>query len=92
MKHVPNGDEMQMQLNFFINCGIEQLPRTQNYVFRREKGSTNGGKSVAGVGNKQTGFAHSTIPNSDALDEPRSAHLWNSEKRKEDASYGAHIQ
>lgn len=67
---------------FIQICGIGELPRTQNLVFRREK-RTNGGESVAGVGNKQAGFAHSTIPNSDALDEPRSAHLWNSEKRKE---------
>jgi len=50
---------------------------------KRKEKETNGGESVAGVGNKQTGFAHGTVPNSDALDEPRSAHLFNSEKRKE---------
>lgn len=33
------------------------------------------GEGVAGVGDQQTGFAHSSVPNSDALDEPRSAHL-----------------
>lgn len=45
-------------------------------IMEKRKGKErNRGKSVAGVGNQQAGFADSAVADGDALNEPRRTHL-----------------
>lgn len=45
----------------------------------KKKEETNGGKSVAGIGNQQAGFADSTVADRDALYEPGRTHFRNTD-------------
>ena len=42
---------------------------------KRKGKERNRGKSVAGVGNQQAGFADSTVADGDTLNEPRRTHF-----------------
>lgn len=39
-------------------------------IMRNKKKDTDSGEGVAGIGDKETSFANSSISNGDALDEP----------------------
>lgn len=73
-------DEMKHQLetpnyrSFTIQTHIYLILTTDSYNWEEEK-ERNRGKSVAGVGNQQAGFADSTVADGDALNEPRRTHF-----------------
>lgn len=73
-------DEMKHQLetpnyrSFTIQTHIYLILTTDSYNWEEEK-ERNRGKSVAGVGNQQAGFADSAVADGDALNEPRCTHF-----------------
>lgn len=59
------------------NCKEPQKKRGEEEEVNRYSGEL-----VTGVANQHTGLAHGSIPDGDALDEPRSAHLSRAPRKK----------